>query len=331
MSLKEVRWKLTVDEYASRDSPESWTSPLSATPHSPVPVPPPPPTPNPVTLQVHPALSAAHALQLDLSFPSEAFRSNPQLTQSLLDAPACTPPRSQVEIIVGLADGAVQVRLESKHCGRRGLPVTVGDVLTTIHKYLRQYDNGRRPIQAEPYMWRRIATVNGYCAGHDPQRLAANMAVEHQGQGRIVDHLLGHTQFAGLDLQAKEPDHFWKLNLKRPARYIYSLGVSISIPILYLYLDPLCLAPRNAIAVYSDKAVPRTAFISVSLMTLGTFRSRGHFWIGFKKNWLENELEKHKFSKAEKFSLTGSINLGVAEAVVERSGLGDTFSYANRM
>ncbi|KAJ7759783.1 hypothetical protein DFH07DRAFT_1023379 [Mycena maculata] len=52
---------------------------------------------------------------------------------------------------------------------------------------------------------------------------------------------------------------------------------------------------------------------------------------GFKKNWLENELEKHKFSKAEKFSLTESNNLGVAEAVVERSGLGNTFSYAERI
>ncbi|KAJ7720670.1 hypothetical protein DFH07DRAFT_946993 [Mycena maculata] len=51
----------------------------------------------------------------------------------------------------------------------------------------------------------------------------------------------------------------------------------------------------------------------------------------FKKNWLENELEKHKFSKAEKFSLTESNNLGAAEAVVERSGLGNTFSHAERM
>ncbi|KAJ7740432.1 hypothetical protein DFH07DRAFT_778366 [Mycena maculata] len=53
--------------------------------------------------------------------------------------------------------------------------------------------------------------------------------------------------------------------------------------------------------------------------------------LGFKKNWLENELEKHKFSKAEKFSLIESSNLGAAEAVVERSGLGNTFSHAERM
>ncbi|KAJ7749786.1 hypothetical protein DFH07DRAFT_775285 [Mycena maculata] len=58
---------------------------------------------------------------------------------------------------------------------------------------------------------------------------------------------------------------------------------------------------------------------------------RQHTNKSFKKNWLENELEKHKFSKAEKFSLTESNNLGAAEAVVERSGLGNTFSHAERM
>ncbi|KAJ7511302.1 hypothetical protein B0H11DRAFT_2183315 [Mycena galericulata] len=217
MAHKAVHWKLTVDEYAAHDSPESWTSPL---PHSALPVPaPPPPTPNPQALVLHPALSPGHALQLDLSFPSEAFRSNPQLTQALLSAPACNPPRREIHVLV--AAGALRVRLQVMPRGNPGTPVTVGDILTTVQTHLRQYDEGKAPVEAERYMRRRIATVNGYCAGGArSQRIQAqNVEAERQGRGRIVDHLLGNTQFSGLALERHKPDHHWELKLAVPARY----------------------------------------------------------------------------------------------------------------
>ncbi|KAJ7452639.1 hypothetical protein FB451DRAFT_1282742 [Mycena latifolia] len=224
MPTKEVHWKLSVDEYAARNSPEAWTSPLPSPPLTPPPAPP-PPTPAPISpavpletaLEVHPALAAAHALQLDFSFPSDAFRCNPQLTDSLLAEPACAPPRAA--LCIRIAAGTFKAVLAVEH-EPKGAPVTVGDVLTAIQRELRTYDYGAAPPAAEPYMRRRIETVNGYCAGRDPQREAENVAAEREGKGRVVDHLLGHTLFAGLAVREDRPDHCWQLELTVPERYI---------------------------------------------------------------------------------------------------------------
>lgn len=233
MSLKEVHWKLSVEEYAARDSPESWTSPLPSPETSPVlvptpvptPTPPPPPQltrdlPLPVTLEMHPSLTPANALQLDLSFPSEAFRCNPQLTRTLLATPACTPPRTTV--CVRIAAGMYKTQVQIRHSTRDGAQdaVTVGDVLTAIQTELRQYD-GWAPPEAEPYIRRRIATVNGYSAHRSTEARAATVAAESQGGGRIVDRLLGNTMFAGLTPQPGEEDHCWQLKLEIPERYAY--------------------------------------------------------------------------------------------------------------
>ncbi|KAJ6580093.1 hypothetical protein DFH09DRAFT_1146475 [Mycena vulgaris] len=220
---KEVRWKLTVDEFRSHDSPESWTAPLPSPPpaHIPDPLPAPRPVhdlPLPAILEIHPALAPAHALQLDFSFPSDAFRRNPQLTQTLLDTPACTPMRPAVYIRV--AAGLYEQQWEIVH-NPRGQPVTVGDILTGIQSKLRQYDYGNAPPEAAPYMLRRIATVNGYCEGRDARNQAANVAAEREGKGRFADHLLGHTMFAGLTLQLGQGDNFWQLELVVPQRYAY--------------------------------------------------------------------------------------------------------------
>lgn len=165
MSLKEVHWKLSVEEYAARDSPESWTSPLPSPETSPVlvptpvptPTPPPPPQltrdlPLPVTLEMHPSLTPANALQLDLSFPSEAFRCNPQLTRTLLATPACTPPRTTV--CVRIAAGMYKTQVQIRHSTRDGAQdaVTVGDVLTAIQTELRQYDGGALRRQSHTYV-----------------------------------------------------------------------------------------------------------------------------------------------------------------------------------
>ncbi|KAJ7508326.1 hypothetical protein B0H11DRAFT_1964373 [Mycena galericulata] len=200
MSPKQIHWKLTVDEYAALDSLESWTSPLpssdSTQPLAPHPV---NDLPLPAILEIHPALSPEHALQLDFSFPSEVFGRNPQLTQKLLHAPACSPPRTVV--YVRIVAGMLKRKLEITPHGQ---VVTIGDVLTRIQVELRQYDHGVSPDEAVPYMRRRIATVNGYCLGRDSRKQAANVAAEREG----------------LTLQLGQPDHCWQLALAIPQRYI---------------------------------------------------------------------------------------------------------------
>lgn len=221
MPHKEVHWKLTVDEYTAQNSPESWTSELPSPTSTPAVLPPPTPRlvqdlPLPPMLEVHPALTPAQALQLDFSFPSDAFRRNPQLTPLLLAAPACTPPRT--ELCIRIAAGLFKVNLVVTHHGQA---VTVGAVLTAIQGELRKYDYGKAPPEAAPYMRRRIATVNGYCLDRDGREKAANVEAEQRGNGRFVDHLLGHTLFAGLTLREDQPDHFWQLDLAIPQRYAY--------------------------------------------------------------------------------------------------------------
>ncbi|KAJ7160470.1 hypothetical protein C8R46DRAFT_1108193 [Mycena filopes] len=217
---KRVRWKLTVDEYAERgDTPESWTAPLPPTSRRTIPAPP--------SLSsgrgqprfvLHPALTPADALQLDLSFPSVEFRANPQLTQSLLDSPACHPPRTTLTIHI--AAGAFDKSVIVKHThGEVGQPVTLGDVLTKIQNELRQYDNNQGPPEARLYMERRIETVNGYCDRRDRRVEAEKVKAERQGPGRFVDHLFGQTQFAGLTVQQGKPDDHWELQLAVPLRY----------------------------------------------------------------------------------------------------------------
>ncbi|KAJ7191427.1 hypothetical protein GGX14DRAFT_528825 [Mycena pura] len=232
MSPKQVHWKLTVDEYAARDSPESWSAPLpnqhrsqretipSAALASPPPLPPAPrPQRNlalPPSLTIHPLLAPAYALQLDFSFPSAAFRGNPQLTEALLDTPACTPP--QKALVVRIASGQYKTRLEIRHTG--GGAVTVGDVLTQIQNLLRQYDTDKSiPPEAAPYAARRVATVNGFCAGVSARTQQGHVRAEHEGGPRIVDRLLGHTLFAGLTVMLGQQDHHWQLELAIPQRY----------------------------------------------------------------------------------------------------------------
>ncbi|KAJ7171431.1 hypothetical protein C8R46DRAFT_1088378, partial [Mycena filopes] len=247
---KNVHWKLTIEEFAARDSPESWTSPLPTPPTTPpqqspaklpstpprpsgspstTPLPPSPPSPPPApqptqnlplpgTLEIHELLTPTHALQLDLSFPSDAFRRNPQLTPALLAAPASSPPRSS--LCVRIAAGAYKVELEIGHPEAPGGTVTVGDVLTTVQNALRQYDYNA-PAEAAAYIRRRIATVNGYAPHRDAAARAAIEAAEREGGARVVDRLLGHTLFAGLTLRRNAPDHHWELALVVPERYAF--------------------------------------------------------------------------------------------------------------
>ncbi|KAF8186073.1 hypothetical protein K438DRAFT_1973448 [Mycena galopus ATCC 62051] len=216
-----VQWKLTVEEYEIHNSPESWTSALPG-PSTASPKLPPPPRPNqnlPLQggLELHPALTPAQALQLDFSFPSAAFRANPQLTQTLLDAPACQPKQGVLHLSIGA--GRYTAELDIVH-NPPGRTVTVGDVLGAIQNHLRQYDRGA-PREAAPYTQRRIETVNGYCPTLDARTKAGQIAAEAQGRGRFVDRLLGHTRFAGLTPRLGGPDNCWEVELVIPERYAY--------------------------------------------------------------------------------------------------------------
>ncbi|KAJ7191426.1 hypothetical protein GGX14DRAFT_579005 [Mycena pura] len=172
------------------------------------------------SLYIHPSLTPAYALrpQLDFSFPSATFRGNPQLTETLLDTPACTPPQNVV--VVRIASGRYKTRIEIRHSEPWGGAVTVGDVLTQIQHLLRQYDTDIKsiPPEAAPYAARRVATVNGFCAGVSARTQQARIRTEHEGGPRIVDRLLGHTLFAGLTAMFGKPNH-WQLELAIPERY----------------------------------------------------------------------------------------------------------------
>ncbi|KAJ7631557.1 hypothetical protein DFH06DRAFT_697576 [Mycena polygramma] len=205
---KSVQWNPTVDVYSTDYPPESCTSSPRRTSHRA-----PPSTPSPSSaraIELHPALTTKSPLLLDFSFPSDAFRRHPHL-MPLLDAPACNPPRASV--IIRIESKLYTVRLEVRH-GPTG-QVTVGDVVTQIQQKLRQPD--AEITDTSLYMKRRIETVNAYCQGlRDPQLEKHNANKERAVRGRVVDNLLGHTQFAGLDVR---PDQCWELKLTVPPRY----------------------------------------------------------------------------------------------------------------
>ncbi|KAJ7904936.1 hypothetical protein B0H13DRAFT_2510077, partial [Mycena leptocephala] len=201
---KEVRWKLTVDEYVIRNSLESWTSPLpgASPPPTPIPNPPPPPQPNqdlplPATLELHRSLTPASAYSSTSPSPLRLPPEPPAHTD-MLNEPGAPPPSGRAPPHLA---GVYAAELDVVHTPR-GQAVTVGDVLTAIQNRVRQYDGGHAPPAAAPYMQRRIATVNGYCAaaGRDGPREAANVEAERA---------------------AGPADNSWQVELVVPERYAH--------------------------------------------------------------------------------------------------------------
>ncbi|KAJ7609902.1 hypothetical protein FB45DRAFT_1010148 [Roridomyces roridus] len=231
---KQVRFNLTVEEYHLRDSPESWTSPLpSKKPIGGSTLKPAAPT---RAGDPHPALSPQHALLLDFSFPSEAFRNNPQLTPALLSSTACSTPCRSLDIRIAASSGLYKTRVQVVHSGGGGGSVTVGDVLTTIQNTLRQPDADVDKLAAAvPYTQRRIDTVNGYRFVRDERAEARRVAEERHAGGRVVDRFLGETQFAGI---AMRPDGCWELKLTKPARYRFLLNLNIHSKAVYMSCCP---------------------------------------------------------------------------------------------
>ncbi|KAF7303423.1 hypothetical protein MIND_00570900 [Mycena indigotica] len=288
LDRREVRWSLTIEAYSAMNTPESWTSALPSVDdtdtdiptrlespperHEQLPVAETPPRlppdstsrmrttltlplrqtetvipAEPRRLQLHPALAPATALTLDLSFPSDAFQANPLLTADLLLTPRLQPPAQ-------LTDNP------SFHTARRadGAFVSIGDVLSKIHRTIRAYDSGQvpasptistiscgsgsgssargspspspthpsapySPMQAaetlQRYLARRVATVNGFCPDRPLSVQRGNIEREGEGGARVVDRFVGHTLFAGLlPLQGATELHF-QLVLAVPERY----------------------------------------------------------------------------------------------------------------
>ncbi|KAF7327149.1 hypothetical protein MKEN_00291700 [Mycena kentingensis (nom. inval.)] len=195
------------------------------------------PSLQPQEIVLHHALTPAGALPLDLSFPSASFNANPVLTQELLSAPACTPPRKSLTVRIETPPNVpVPHKVRLGVDGRQGDFVTVGNVLARIQQEFRMSDGplpsaaaaATAAISASPpgalarstpspsspsftftttaegvlghYAHRRISSVNGYIPpGTLP--LAAqheSIAREQAGGMRVADRFLGHVLFAGL-------------------------------------------------------------------------------------------------------------------------------------
>ncbi|KAJ6612015.1 hypothetical protein B0H10DRAFT_1952666 [Mycena sp. CBHHK59/15] len=230
MPPKQVAWRQTVDEHEAADRPESWTSSVSSARCVPLPLPPPADA-VPFALravQIHPALAPGDCLQLDFSFPSSAFRANPQLVPALAEQPACVPPQHEVIIrISSPADGRGLSRFVVVH-EPAGQPVTVMDVLVDIQRVFRHFlDESNSPAVVHAAMqpdvsWyraRRIMTVTGYAVGLDHATMTQNIGRERDETPRFVDCLRGHTKFAGLAVIPDQQDPCWQLHLEVPERY----------------------------------------------------------------------------------------------------------------
>ncbi|CAK5266763.1 unnamed protein product [Mycena citricolor] len=216
---KRVRWSPAVEEFtaghtrqSSAGSGSSWISSLPSTnrngPSSPPPIYNPaeaiPPTPlisQPIPLpdssdeddsESQPTINVCLSeMHLDLSLPSRTFRIELGPHQALLDTEACAPPTDV--LVLRVDTGLLKAKFEVRSRGRAGAPVTVGDVLTTLHAELRKSDGGATPAEVVPYAQQRIAAEGG--------------------GARIVDHLLGRTVLAGLRRQAGRGDNHWQVDL----------------------------------------------------------------------------------------------------------------------
>jgi len=229
MPPKKVHWKPTVEKYASNSSSgDSRPSTPDQASSSEVPRPPsrPPqltrsrivPLPassSPQPFRLHTALSPETSLEIDLSMPSQSLAQHPRLTL-LVNELAVDPPQTRIEVhgVVGIIHFNIEVRSSGV---RADGSITVGDVFSRINQVFRGAPDSRYPNidDAARFMERRIQTVNGYfpnLPSHEAQRGERRPGI------RMVDLLLGNTQFAGLAPSADSQGR-WELALSVPARY----------------------------------------------------------------------------------------------------------------
>ncbi|KAJ7582765.1 hypothetical protein C8J56DRAFT_894566 [Mycena floridula] len=206
---------------------------LSLPPETPIPTtttqsPPPP------TILMNSALTFGDpaCLELDISFPSRYFRSNPQLIQlgSLFHAPASNPALSSIHIIAETDNSIFSIIVEPREGDGQLYPspdgpyVTVGRILGDVNAYFRSPFEGDVTRDIQWYSERRVSTVNGADRPGRARRQSEDMRIrqgainEEGGKGyRKVDALKGFTKFRGFSLAGEI--HEWKLHLDVPERY----------------------------------------------------------------------------------------------------------------
>ncbi|KAJ7018929.1 hypothetical protein C8F04DRAFT_1149615 [Mycena alexandri] len=144
--------------------------------------------------------------QLDFSLPSSTFRQHTQFTLDFLNRAAHTPPLTEVDIRILSANGlsglcAFRVRHRNQNGLYDGNTVTVGDVLTVIHRTLREHDPSTDGDVLRSCN-RRISA------------LPASAQREERALGpRRIDHLLGKVFFNGIVIPA-ESHRPWEVTLQ---------------------------------------------------------------------------------------------------------------------
>lgn len=170
---------------------------------------------SPLPIRIHTALSLETPLEIDLSMPSQFLAEHTQL-KLLVNELAAEPPQTRVEVH-GVV-GTIHFNIEVRSTGVRSDGfITVGDIFSRVNQVFRHTPDSRYPSIADAarFMERRIQTVNVYL----PHLSSEEVQLAEGVRGiRMVDLLLGNTQFAGL-VPSAESDGKWELALTVPARY----------------------------------------------------------------------------------------------------------------
>ncbi|KAJ7161737.1 hypothetical protein C8R46DRAFT_352149 [Mycena filopes] len=145
-----------------------------------------------------PALRPQECVELDFSLPSSAFAPGEPaaLPAEILDRPAHSSLITRVLIRIPSARGGRGLcSFHVVHDGSAAQePVTVGDVLTAIHRRLREAEPSNDP------------EVLKFCADRIAQ--SAQPETERAFGTRRIDHLLGKVLFAGIVIPPQqEPWH----------------------------------------------------------------------------------------------------------------------------
>ncbi|KAJ7764244.1 hypothetical protein B0H16DRAFT_1526476 [Mycena metata] len=144
--------------------------------------------------------------KLDFSLPSSTFRDHKNLTREFLDVPAHTPTLHEVEIRILSADDlrglcVFPVEHRNREGRRDGGAVTVGDVLTAIHRALRE----QYPSTDQDVLRARSRRISALPPSAQRE--------EHALGPRRIDHLLGKVIFNGI-VVPDEPYTPWEVTLQ---------------------------------------------------------------------------------------------------------------------
>ncbi|KAJ7082045.1 hypothetical protein B0H15DRAFT_912546 [Mycena belliarum] len=168
-----------------------------------------------------PVLRPGTPLRLDFSLPSALFCQPSRLPPALLHTPASTPPVPRVTIrIPNMPDSETSPGLCQFYVlhSPEGEAVTVGDVLSAIHRSLRE------PLPSSDlavlrHQTRRVKTVAGHGTSLDPRTKASVERDEEMGGARRVDQLNGYVVFAGIERPAGKDPLVWHVKLELCSRY----------------------------------------------------------------------------------------------------------------